>query len=81
MEYRRAKTPGGTFFFTVITHNRRKFLCTPAIIRQMGGRPGHHLPAGGWSGVRGWNLVSIDLTKWVLGFSAFNPTWYYKGDG
>ncbi len=29
MEYRRAKTPGGTFFFTVVTHNRRKFLCAP----------------------------------------------------
>ncbi len=29
MEYRRAKTPGGTFFFTLVTHNRRKFLCTP----------------------------------------------------
>jgi putative transposase len=29
MEYRRAKTPGGTFFFTVVTHNRRKFLCVP----------------------------------------------------
>jgi putative transposase len=27
MEYRRAKIEGGTFFFTVVTHNRRKFLC------------------------------------------------------
>ena len=25
--------------------------------------------------MRGWNLVSIDLTKWVLGFTAFNPTY------
>jgi putative transposase len=29
MEYRRAKTPGGTFFFTVVTYNRRNFLCIP----------------------------------------------------
>ncbi len=29
MEYRRAKTPGATYFFTVVTHNRRKFLCIP----------------------------------------------------
>ena len=27
MEYRRAKIEGGTFFFTVVTQNRRKFLC------------------------------------------------------
>lgn len=27
MEYRRAKIEGGTFFFTVVTHNRREFLC------------------------------------------------------
>jgi putative transposase len=30
MQYRRAKTKGGTYFFTVVTHNRRKFLCYPA---------------------------------------------------
>jgi putative transposase len=29
MNYRRAKTAGGTFFFTVVTHNRRPFLCVP----------------------------------------------------
>ncbi len=29
MNYRRAKTSGGTYFFTVVTHNRRKFLCEP----------------------------------------------------
>ncbi|MBD2180032.1 transposase [Planktothrix sp. FACHB-1355] len=29
MEYRRAKIEGGTYFFTVVTHNRRKFLCQP----------------------------------------------------
>ena len=29
MNYRRAKTPGGTFFFTHVTHNRRPFLCIP----------------------------------------------------
>jgi putative transposase len=29
MQYRRAKTPGGTFFFTVVTYRRRKFLCVP----------------------------------------------------
>ncbi|NEO19284.1 transposase [Moorena sp. SIO4A5] len=27
MQYRRAKTPGATYFFTVVTHNRRKILC------------------------------------------------------
>jgi putative transposase len=29
MQYRRANTPGGTLFFTVVTHHRRKFLCVP----------------------------------------------------
>ena len=37
MNYRRARTPGGTFFFAVVTHNRRPFLCTDeniALLRQ-----------------------------------------------
>jgi REP element-mobilizing transposase RayT len=29
MQYRRAKTPSGTYFFTVVTFRRRKFLCEP----------------------------------------------------
>ncbi len=29
MEYRRAKTPGATYFFTVVTHQRRKILSQP----------------------------------------------------
>jgi putative transposase len=29
MEYRRAKIAGGTYFFTVVAHNRRPFLCEP----------------------------------------------------
>ncbi|MCX7103307.1 MAG: transposase [Methylobacter sp.] len=29
MQYRRAKTPGATYFFTVITFRRRKILCDP----------------------------------------------------
>ena len=29
MQYRRAKIEGGTYFFTVVTHNRRRFLCHP----------------------------------------------------
>jgi putative transposase len=29
MKYRRAKVAGGTYFFTVVTHNRRQFLCEP----------------------------------------------------
>ncbi len=29
MRYRRAKTLGGTCFFTVLTYRRRKFLCEP----------------------------------------------------
>lgn len=27
MQYRRVRTKGGTYFFTVVTHNRRKILC------------------------------------------------------
>lgn len=37
MNYRRAKVAGGTFFFTVVTHNRRPFLRIPeniALLRQ-----------------------------------------------
>lgn len=29
MQYRRAKTAGGTYFFTLVTHKRRKILCEP----------------------------------------------------
>jgi len=29
MEYRRARIKGGTYFFTVVTHRRRRFLCQP----------------------------------------------------
>lgn len=29
MQYRRAKTPGGAYFFTVVTFRRRKFLSEP----------------------------------------------------
>jgi hypothetical protein len=29
MRYRRSGTPGGTYFFTVVTFARRKFLCHP----------------------------------------------------
>ena len=29
MQYRRAKTPGATYFFTVVTYNRHKILCAP----------------------------------------------------
>ena len=29
MQYRRARTAGGTYFFTLVTYNRRKFLCEP----------------------------------------------------
>lgn len=28
MRYRRSLTEGGTYFFTVVTHDRRKFLCS-----------------------------------------------------
>ena len=30
MRYRRTKISGRTYFFTLVTHNRRPFLCTPA---------------------------------------------------
>ena len=29
MQYRRAKTPRATYFFTVVTYNRHKILCEP----------------------------------------------------
>jgi len=29
MQYRRAKTPGATYFFTVVAFLRRKILCEP----------------------------------------------------
>ena len=29
MQYRRLKIAGGTYFFTIVTHDRRKFLCEP----------------------------------------------------
>ena len=29
MRYRRSKIKGATYFFTVVTHNRRRFLCIP----------------------------------------------------
>lgn len=38
MQYRRAKTPGGTYFFTVVTYQRRKILCEPdniALLREV----------------------------------------------
>ncbi len=36
-EYRRVRIPGGTYFFTVVTHERRPILCSPqsrAALRQ-----------------------------------------------
>ena len=35
MNYRRAKTRGGTYFFTIVTFNRMNILCTPKHIVQM----------------------------------------------
>ena len=29
MQYRRAKTPRATYFFTVVTYNRHRILCEP----------------------------------------------------
>ena len=29
MQYRRAKIPGSSYFFTIVTHNRRPVLCEP----------------------------------------------------
>ncbi len=29
MQYRRAKTPKATYFFTVVTYNRHRILCEP----------------------------------------------------
>ena len=36
MEYRRAFVPGGTFFFTVVTYDRRKTFSQPAAARLLG---------------------------------------------
>jgi putative transposase len=33
MRYRRAKTPGATYFFTVVTYRRRPILCDPERVR------------------------------------------------
>ncbi len=38
MQYRRATRTGGTYFFTVVTHNRRQILCEPdnvALLREV----------------------------------------------
>jgi len=29
MKYRRARTKGGTYFYSLVTHRRRRFLCEP----------------------------------------------------
>ena len=37
MKYKRARAEGGTYFFTVVTYQRRKFLCVPenvALLRE-----------------------------------------------
>jgi putative transposase len=37
MRYRRSQTPGATYFFTVVTYDRRKLLClgeNPALLKQ-----------------------------------------------
>lgn len=36
MQYRRANTPGGTYFFTVVTHDRRPWLQEPMSIQTLG---------------------------------------------
>lgn len=33
MKYQRLRIPGGTYFFTVVTHQRRPLLCTPMNIK------------------------------------------------
>jgi REP-associated tyrosine transposase len=35
MRYRRAKTPGGSYFFTVVTHKRRPILCEPSNVQAL----------------------------------------------
>jgi putative transposase len=32
MHYRRAKTPGATYFFTIVTHQRQALLCDPQTV-------------------------------------------------
>ncbi|MEW5701433.1 MAG: transposase [Candidatus Zixiibacteriota bacterium] len=34
-EYRRCRTPGGTYFFTVVTHERRPILCQDGVADQL----------------------------------------------
>ena len=36
MQYRRAKTPGGSYFFTVVTHERHPWLADPDVARTLG---------------------------------------------
>lgn len=36
MRYRRSHVPGGTYFFTVVTHARRPWLYDPLAVRQLG---------------------------------------------
>ena len=36
MRYRRSHVPGGTYFFTVVTHARRPWLQDPLAVRQLG---------------------------------------------
>ena len=60
MQYRRAKTPGGTFFFTVVTHRRRKFLCVPEniiLLRQAFWEMG----TGGQQRIGEWNEFNNEL--------------------
>jgi putative transposase len=34
MQYRRAKTPGATYFFTVVTHSRRRIFGEPENVEE-----------------------------------------------
>lgn len=36
MQYRRSDTPGGTFFFTVVTHERQPWLVEPWCVKTLG---------------------------------------------
>jgi putative transposase len=36
MQYRRARVPGGSFFFTLVTHDRHPWLADPEVARTLG---------------------------------------------
>jgi len=64
--YRRADTPGATYFFTVVTYRRRGFLCDPDVITAL--REAIHKVRAQYSfAIDGWVLLPDHLHAiWTL---------------